>query len=273
MSKVPHYVNIRTPTAYAHAQMTDGIINDGLTDVYNNILMGSCTEKVNAEMGITREMQDQWAVRSYTRARDAQADGSFDWEIVDIVNQTNKGEVRINKDEECQKFLPDKFPKLKPAFIKNGTITAANASKINDGASCLLLASEKYANDKGLQPLARIVSYADGAAAPIDFAVAPAIACQRALDLAGLKIGDIAFHEINEAFASVPIANSVLLGIDPETINVFGGAVALGHPIGMSGNRIILTLINVLRKNNARYGMASICNGGGGASAVIVERL
>lgn len=169
--------------------------------------------------------------------------------------------------------MPDKFPKLKPAFIKNGTITAANASKLNDGASCMILASEKYAKEKGLQPLARVVSYADGACLPIDFAVAPAIACQRALEIAGLKMEDIAFHEVNEAFASVPIANARLLGINPETVNIFGGACALGHPIGMSGNRIILTLINVLRKQNARYGMASICNGGGGASAIIIERL
>lgn len=169
--------------------------------------------------------------------------------------------------------MPDKFPKLKPAFMKNGTITAANASKLNDGASCMILASEKYAKEKGLQPLARIVAYADGAVAPIDFGVAPAVACQRALDLAGLKIGDIAYHEFNEAFASVPIANAKLLGINPDTVNVFGGACALGHPLGMSGNRIILTLINVLKKKNAKYGMASICNGGGGASAVIIERL
>jgi len=162
---------------------------------------------------------------------------------------------------------------LRPAFLKTGTITAANASKLNDGASCLLVSSEKYAKTHGLQPLARIVAYADGSSAPIDFAVAPAVACQRALDIAGLKIKDIDFHEINEAFATVPIANSVLLGIDPERINIFGGAVSLGHPLGMSGNRIILTLINVLRKNNAKYGMASICNGGGGASAIIIERL
>jgi len=212
-------------------------------------------------------------VRSYTKAREAQADGSLDWEIVDIVNQTKKGEEKINKDEECKKFMPDKFPGLKPAFLKNGSITAANASKLNDGASCLLLSSEKYASSKGLQPIGRIVAYADGAAAPIDFSIAPAIACQRALDLAGLKIGDIDFHEINEAFSTVPIANSLLLGIDPERVNLFGGAVALGHPLGMSGNRIILTLLNVLRKNNGKYGMASICNGGGGASAIIVERL
>ena len=177
MSKVPHYVNIRTPTTYAHSNLIDGLINDGLTDVYNSIPMGSCTEKVNAEMGITREMQDEWAIRSYNKARLASSDGTFDWEIVDIINQTSKGEVKINKDEECQKFLPEKFAKLKPAFIKNGTITAANASKLNDGASCMILASEKYAKDKGLQPLARIVSYADGACAPIDFAVAPSIAC------------------------------------------------------------------------------------------------
>ena len=155
---------------------------------------------------------------------------------MDIINSTPKGEVKINKDEECQKFMPDKFGKLKPAFLKTGTITAANASKLNDGASCLILSSEKYAKDKGHQPIARIVAYADGATNPVEFAIAPAIAAERALKLAGLKMADIAFHEINEAFASVPIANAKLLGIDPERVNVFGGACALGHPLGMSGN-------------------------------------
>lgn len=273
MSKVPHFAQIRSGTAYAHSSLVDGLIHDGLTDVYNNIPMGSCVEKTNAEMGITREMQDQFAIRSYEKARAAQADGTFDWEIVDIVTQGKKGEVKLSKDEECQKFMPDKFASLRPAFIKTGSITAANASKLNDGASALIVANESWAKERGLKPLARIIGYGDGACTPIDFAVAPAIACEHALKKAGMTLKDIDYHEINEAFASVPIANSMLMGIDMDKINVHGGAVALGHPIGVSGNRIILSLINVLRKKNASVGMASICNGGGGASAVIIERL
>ena len=174
LSKVPHYASLRTATPYAHSNLVDGIIFDGLTDVYNNTPMGTCTEKVNSEMGITREHQDEWAIRSYERARKAQADGTFDWEIVDIINQTRKGEVRISKDEECQKFMPEKFPALKPAFLKNGTITPANASKLNDGASVTLLASEDFAKERGIKPIARILAFADAATTPIDFAIAPA---------------------------------------------------------------------------------------------------
>jgi acetyl-CoA C-acetyltransferase len=273
MSKIPHFTYLRQATTYAHAQLVDGLINDGLTDVYNNIPMGTCVEKTNAEMGITREMQDEWAIKSYERARAKQNDGTFDWEITPIINQTRKGEVTIAKDEECQKFLPDKFGKLKPAFIKNGTITAANASKLNDGASALLLSSEEWASEKGIKPIARVLGYGDSIVSPIDFAIAPAKACENALKMAGMTERDIDYHEINEAFASVPIANIKLLDIDPAKVNVHGGACALGHPIGMSGNRIILSLINVLRANNGSIGMASICNGGGGASAFIVERL
>ena len=271
LSKVPHYASLRTPTAYGHSNLVDGIAFDGLTDVYNNTPMGTCTEKVNSEMGITREHQDEWAIRSYERARKAQADGVFDWEIVDIVNQTRKGEVRISKDEECQKFMPEKFHTLKPAFLKNGTITAANASKLNDGASVTILSSEDFALERGIKPIAKILAYGDAATTPIDFAIAPALACENALKMAGLTVDDIDFHEINEAFASVPIANCKLLGINPDKVNVHGGAVALGHPIGVSGNRIILSLINTLRLNKGGIGMASICNGGGGASAIILQ--
>ena len=174
MSKLPHYIYLRKPTGYGNAQIVDSIQFDGLTDVYNNILMGSCTEKVCSEMGISREAQDQWAIQSYNRARAAQESGKLDWEIVDIVETDNKGkEKRINKDEECQKFLPEKFPSLKPAFAKNGTITAANASKINDGACSLILMSEEAAKERGLKPLARILGYEDAAVAPIDFGIAP----------------------------------------------------------------------------------------------------
>ncbi len=273
MSKIPHYAQLRTATMYGHSNLVDGLMHDALTDVYNNIPMGSCVEKVNSEMGITREMQDEWAIRSYERARKAQEDGTLDWEIVDLVNQTRRGEITINKDEECQKFMPEKFPTLRPAFAKNGGITAANASKINDGASALILSSEDYAKERGLKPLARIVATADAATTPIDFAIAPASACKIAMKKAGMTTADIEVNEINEAFASVAIANIKLLDLDPETVNLHGGAVALGHPVGMSGNRIILSLINVLRKTNKTVGMASICNGGGGASAIIIERI
>jgi acetyl-CoA C-acetyltransferase len=242
--------------------------------VYNNMLMGSCTEKICSEMGITREAQDQFAIQSYNRARQAQEKGLFDWEIVDVVEQDGKGkEKRISKDEECQKFLPEKFPSLKPAFAKNGTITAANASKLNDGACSVVIMAEDVAKERGLKPLARILGYEDAEVAPIDFGIAPSKACARLLQRKGMTIKNVDYHEVNEAFAAVALANSKLLDIDIDRINVFGGAVALGHPVGMSGARIILTLINVLKNKNASIGMASICNGGGGASAMLIERL
>ncbi|CDW89185.1 acetyl-acetyltransferase [Stylonychia lemnae] len=273
MSKLPHYIYLRKPTSYGHAQVVDSIQFDGLTDVYNNILMGSCTEKVCSEMGITREAQDEYAIKSYHRARAAQEKGILDWEIVDIVEEIKGKQVRINKDEECQKFLPEKFPQLKPAFAKNGTITAANSSKLNDGACSFILMSEQAAKDRGLKPLARILGYDDAEVAPIDFGIAPTKACKSLLNKLKMNIKDVQYHEYNEAFAAVVLANMKMLDIDPETVNVHGGAVALGHPIGMSGARIILSLINVLKQKNASVGMASICNGGGGASAIMIERL
>lgn len=273
MSKSPHYAYLRKPTGFGEAQMHDSIKHDGLTDSYNQILMGSCVEKVNSEMGITREAQDEYAIESYNRARAAQENGFFDWETVEIVQQDRKGERKFARDEECQKFLPDKFPGLKPAFAKNGTITAANASKINDGAAALVLMSEQAAKDRGLKPLARIVAYDDAAVAPIDFAIAPTKACEKLLKRAGMQMSDMDYHEVNEAFSAVALANMKLLDLDPSKVNVHGGAVALGHPIGVSGARILISLINVLRQRDATMGMASICNGGGGASAVILERM
>ena len=242
-------------------------------DVYNNILMGSCVEKVASEMGISREAQDEYAIMSYNRAREAQQAGIHDWEIVEVIQETRKGQTALKHDEECQKFMPDKFPGLKPAFAKNGTITAANASKINDGAVAFILMSEAAANERGLKPLARIVSYDDAAVAPIDFGIAPAKAADRALKRAGMSMSDMEYHEINEAFSAVALANIKLLDLDVGRVNVHGGAVALGHPIGCSGARILISLLNVLRTRDASLGMASICNGGGGASAVILERL
>jgi len=224
-------------------------------------------------MGISREAQDEYAIESYHKARAAQEAGLFDWETVEVIQKTKKGETSFSKDEECQKFFPDKFAGLKPAFAKNGTITAANASKINDGAASLVLMSEQAAKDRGLKPLARILAYDDAAVAPIDFAIAPAKACDKLLKRAGLTTNDIEYHEINEAFAAVALANIKLLDLDPTRVNVHGGACALGHPIGASGARIMISLLNVLRTKDATLGMASICNGGGGASAVILERM
>lgn len=274
MSKAPHYLFLRKPTGYGHVQAVDSIQFDGLTDVYNNILMGACTEKICSELGITREAQDQFAIESYNRAIATQKAGLFDWEIVDVVETDNKGkEKRVSKDEECQKFLPEKFPSLKPAFAKNGTITAANSSKLNDGACSILIMAEETAKERGLKPLARILGYEDAEVAPIDFGIAPAKAIPRLLKRNNMTVKDVDYFELNEAFAAVGLANTKLLELDPTRLNAFGGAVALGHPVGMSGARIILTLINVLKNKNGTIGVAAICNGGGGASSILIERL
>jgi acetyl-CoA C-acetyltransferase len=274
MSKAPHYLFLRKPTGYGHVQAVDSIQFDGLTDVYNNMLMGSCTEKICSELGITREAQDQFAIESYNRAIKTQKAGLFDWEIVDVVETDNKGkEKRVSKDEECQKFLPEKFPSLKPAFAKNGTITAANSSKLNDGACSILIMAEETAKERGLKPLARILGYEDAEVAPIDFGIAPAKAIPRLLARNKMTVKNVDYFELNEAFAAVGLANTKLLDLDPERLNAFGGAVALGHPVGMSGARIILTLINVLKNKNGSIGVAAICNGGGGASSILIERL
>jgi len=274
MSLAPHLMYLRKGTAYGHSQAMDIIQSDALTDVYNKILMGTCTEKLCSELGITRQAQDEYAIGSYEKARAAQQNGIFDWEITPIVEKDKKGkEIKIDRDEECQKFFPDKFSSLRAVFAKDGTITPANASKINDGAAAMVVMSEAAAKKHGLKPLARIVSYADASVDPIDFGIAPAKATQYALKIAGLEEKDIHFHEINEAFAAVVLANMKLGGIKAEKVNIHGGAVALGHPLGVSGARILISLLNVLRTKEAKYGMASICNGGGGASAVILERL
>lgn len=236
--------------------------------------MGSCTEKTASEMGITREAQDEYAIKSYNKARACQEQGIYDWEIVEILERDAKGKERtIKLDEECQKFLPDKFPSLKPAFAKNGTITPANASKINDGAAALVLMDEQTAKERGLKPLARIIGYDDAAVNPIDFSIAPTLCVQKITKKYKMDIKNIDYWEFNEAFSAVALANMKLLDLNPDRVNLHGGAVALGHPIGMSGARIIISLINVLRRQNATLGLASICNGGGGASAVIIERL
>ena len=273
MSRVPHYVFMRKGVAYSNATLIDGVAFDGLTDAFNGMMMGNCAEKTASELSITREMQDEFALESYERARAAQANGTFEWEIAPVTVEGRKGPQQVTADEECQKFAPDKFPALKPAFVKNGTITPANASKLNDGACTAVLTSEDFASAQGLKPLARIVASADAENAPIDFSIAPVGAVRRVLEKAGLTAQDIDYFEVNEAFSAVALANMKLLEMDWAKTNVHGGAVALGHPVGASGARIVLSLINVLRSNNAKRGLAAICNGGGGASAMIVELL
>lgn len=274
MSKLPHYLYLRKPTGYGHASAIDSIQFDGLTDVYNNILMGACVEKNCSEMGISREAQDEYAIMSYNRVREAQEKGWFHDEIQILTEVDRKGkESQIKDDEEPKKFFPDKFAGLRPAFSKTGTITAANASKINDGAAAFVLMNEDEAKARGLKPLARILGYEDASVQPIDFAIAPSKACTQLLANLGMQCSDIDYHEVNEAFSAVALANIKLLDLDITRTNVHGGAVALGHPIGMSGARIIMSLMNVLKRNDKSIGMASICNGGGGASAVCIERL
>lgn len=254
--------------------MIDSIQIDGLTDVYCQKLMGACTELICKDYNLTREAQDTYAIKSYQRAQAAQAAGLLDWEITPVVEVDKSGkEKRIAKDEECMKFLPDKFPSLKPAFEKTGTITAANASKLNDGACTMILMAEDVAKAKGLKPLARIIGYEDAEVEPAYFGIAPAKAVKQLLQRKNMSVKDIDYHEYNEAFSAVALANMHLLEIDDSKVNLHGGAVALGHPIGASGARIIMSLINVLRTKNGSIGMAGICNGGGGASAILIERL
>ena len=272
MSLTPHYLpNSRAGYRYGHVQALDGIVQDGLTDAYDKSLMGTCAELCAKEMNFTREEQDQYAIESYTRAAAAWKAGKFNDEIVPVTIQTRKGEVVVSEDEEYKNVFLDKIPSLRPAFDKEGTITAANASTLNDGASALILVSEEAVAKYNLKPIAKIVSYADAAQKPEWFTTAPSLAIPKALDKAGLCISDIDYWELNQAFAVVGLANMKILGLDPEKVDVNGGAVALGHPLGNSGSRIIVTLLHVLKQNGAKRGAAGICNGGGGASAMVVE--
>jgi acetyl-CoA C-acetyltransferase len=274
MSQTPHYVSGRNGTKFGNITMLDGITKDGLLDVYSNVPMGNCAELCAKEHNITREDQDAFAIESYRRAAAAWEAGKFADEIVAVPVPQRKGDpVMMSKDEEFTNVFLDKIPTLRPAFDKEGTITAANASTINDGASALVLASEEMVQKLGLKPLAKIVSYADAAQAPEWFTTAPSIAIPKALDKAGLTISDVDFWELNEAFSVVGIANTKILGLDPAKVDVNGGAVALGHPLGNSGSRVIVTLLHVLKQNNGKIGGAGICNGGGGASAMIIENI
>ena len=274
MSQTPHYLNGRNGTKFGNMTVVDGISLDGLLDVYSNVPMGTCAELCAKEHGITREDQDNFAIISYQRATEAWDSGKFNEEVVPVSIPQRKGDPKIiAKDEEYTNVFLDKIPSLRPAFDKEGTITAANASTINDGASALILASKEAVEKYGLKPIAKIVSYADAAQAPEWFTTAPSLAVPKALEKAGLSTNDIDFWELNQAFSVVGIANTKILGLQPEKVDVNGGAVALGHPLGNSGSRIIVTLIQVLKQNNGRYGGAAICNGGGGASAMIIENI
>ena len=275
MSMVPHYLpGSRKGTKLGDIKLVDGLVLDGLTDVYNQFHMGNAAELCAKEYNFSREDQDSFAITSYKRSAKAWEENKFKDEIVPVEIKDRKGNVTlIDKDEEFTSVNFAKIPELRPVFQKDGTVTAANASTLNDGASALVLMSAEKVKEFGLKPLAKIVGFADAEQAPEWFTTAPALAIPKAIDMAGLKPSDISYYELNEAFSVVGLANMKLLNLDPEKVNVNGGAVSIGHPLGSSGSRIIVTLLNVLSQNNAKYGAAGICNGGGGASAMVIERL
>lgn len=274
MSNVPFYSeNTRWGAKYGNVSLIDGLAKDGLTDVYGNYPMGNCAETCARDMNFTREQQDAFAVESYKRSAAAWAAGKFKDEVVPVTVKTKKGDVVFAEDEEYKNVNFEKIPGLKPVFAKEGTVTAANASTMNDGAAALILMSAEKAKALGLTPLAKISGYADAEQAPEWFTTSPSLAVPKAVQKAGLEMNDISYFELNEAFAVVGLANIKLMNLDASKVNVNGGAVSLGHPLGCSGARIIVTLLNVLKQNNAKYGAAGICNGGGGASAMVIERL
>ena len=275
MSNVPYYSPLlRWGNKYGDVQLIDGLAKDGLTDVYDGKAMGNSAELCASTCGISREDQDKFAVESYKRSQAAWEKGLFADEIIPVEIPQRKGDpIVFAKDEEPYNVKFDKISSLNPAFVKDGTVTAANASTMNDGAAALVLMSKEKADELGLKPIAKILSYADAEQAPEWFTTSPAIAVPMAVAKAGLKMEDINYWELNEAFSVVGIENTKRMKLDPAKVNVHGGAVSLGHPLGCSGARIIVTLINVLKQNNAKYGAAGICNGGGGASAMVIECL
>ncbi|RKR84748.1 acetyl-CoA C-acetyltransferase [Mucilaginibacter gracilis] len=275
MSNVPYYLDkARNGYRLGHGQITDGLVKDGLWDVYNDYHMGSAAELCAAECHISRDEQDAFAISSYHRAQDAQKAGKFTNEISAVEIKDKKGNITlVDADEEPNAVNFDKIPGLKPVFKKDGTVTAANASSLNDGAAALVLMSKQKADELGIKPLAKIIAYADAQQAPEWFTTAPSKAIPLALSRAGLGVDDIDCFEINEAFAVVSLANNQILNLDANKVNVNGGAVALGHPLGASGARIVVTLLNVLQQNGGKFGVAGICNGGGGASAIVIENL
>ncbi|MFI5186079.1 MAG: acetyl-CoA C-acyltransferase [Chitinophagales bacterium] len=275
MSSVPFYIeNLRWGNKYGDTKLIDGLAKDGLTDCYHGYAMGCAADLTATENKISREEQDAFAIESYTRSQNAWNNGKFKDEVVPVEIPSRKGEpTKFEKDEEPWSVKFDKIPGLKPAFGKEGTVTAANASTMNDGAAALVLMSKEKANELGIKPIAKIVSYADAEQAPEKFTTTPSIAVPKAIKKAGLKMNDIDYYELNEAFSVVGIANIKLMSLDPAKVNVNGGAVSIGHPLGASGARIIVSLINVLKQNNGYFGAAGICNGGGGASAMVIENL
>lgn len=274
MSQVPHYFNARNGVKLGDVKMIDGMVKDGLTDVYNRVHMGVCAEKCATEKNISREEQDAFAIESYKRSAAAWDAGKFNEEIIPVEVPQRRGDaIVVDKDEEYTNVKMEKIPALRPVFDKEGTVTAANASTLNDGASALVLMSKEKMEELGATPIAKIVSYADAAQAAEWFTTAPSVAVPKALKKANLTVVDIDYWELNQAFSVVGIANTKELGLDPAKVDVNGGAVALGHPLGNSGSRIIVTLINVLKQNGGKLGAAGICNGGGGASAMVIENV
>jgi acetyl-CoA C-acetyltransferase len=275
MSNIPYYLmKARTGYKYGNGELIDGLQHDGLTDIYNHCAMGVCADNTAKVMNISRKDQDDYAISSYKRSAAAWYSGKFKEEIISVEIKDKKGNATMfAEDEEYKSVNFEKIPQLKPVFTKDGTATAANASTLNDGASALVLMSKEKADELGLKPIAKILGFADAAQDPMWFTTTPSLAIPKAMKLAGVDKKDVGYYEINEAFSAVAIANNLKLELDPEKVNVNGGAVALGHPLGSSGSRIVTTLINILGQNNSSIGVAGICNGGGGASAIVIEKL
>jgi len=274
MSSVPFYVeNLRWGNKYGDTKLIDGLAKDGLTDCYHGYAMGCAADLTAVEHKISREEQDAFAIESYTRSQNAWNSGKFKYEVVTVEVPSRKETIKFEKDEEPWSVKFDKIPGLKPAFGKDGTVTAANASTMNDGAAALVLMSKEKADELKIKPIAKISSYADAEQAPEKFTTTPSLAVPKAVKKAGLQMNQIDYYELNEAFSVVGVANIKLMNLDPAKVNVNGGAVSIGHPLGASGARIIIALINVLKQNKGKYGAAGICNGGGGASAMVIENL
>lgn len=274
MSNAPYYIeNHREGHKTGHQRIIDGMLKDGLWDPYHDFHMGSAAELANTKYGISRKEQDEYTLRSFAKAKNAHLSGSFKDEITPLTIRTKKGEFVYETDEDIEKLNPEKVSQLKPIFESDGSITAANASNLNDGAAILIIVSEKFLEAHNLKPLARIVAFSDAAQAPEWFTTSPSIAIQKTLQKAGVGIDEIDYFEMNEAYANVPIINSRLAGVDLEKVNIKGGAVAIGHPLGASGARILVTLTHILQQQNAKYGIAAICNGGGGATAMLIENI
>lgn len=273
MSNVPHYALLRKSQKFGDATFIDGLLKDGLTDVYSSFHMGKTAELCVSKYNLTREQQDEYAIQSYQKAAVATKNNKFKKELVPIQIQQKGEAIVIDTDEDIDKIILEKVAKLKPAFDAAGTITAANASNLNDAAAALVLASKELVEKYNLKPLAKIIGYADAAQSPDWFTTAPSLAIPKALSRANLSINDIDFFELNEAYAAVVLANQKILNIPTEKLNVYGGAVAMGHPLGASGARIICTLLSVLQQEGGKYGLAAICNGGGGASAIVIEKI